>query len=84
MLTKILLAIVGRSADSIVHFVIRLDAKLEAYLAAHNADVAAIEDEIEQTRQNAEAHVAELRQEIADRTAKANVVQAIKSSLPTA
>ena len=82
MVTNFLLAIVARSADSIVAFVQRLDAKLETFLAQHDEDVLALEADIETIREHADADIASIRAEIADRQGKAAIVVALKSSLP--
>jgi len=82
MITKILLAFVARSADSIVAFVQHLDQKLETFLAQHDEDVLALEADIVTIREHDEVDIAEIRAEIADRQGKAAIVAALKSSLP--
>jgi hypothetical protein len=83
MITRILLALVARSADSIVAFVQRLDHTLEAFLAQHDEDVLALEADIVTIREHAQVDIAEIRAEIADRQDKAAIVAALKTSLPT-
>ena len=83
MITRILLALVARSADSIVAFVQRLDHTLEAFLAQHDEDVLSLEADIATIREHADHDIAEIRAEIADRQGKAAIVGALKASLPT-
>jgi len=84
MITKILLALVARSADSIVAFVQRLDNTLETFLAQHDEDVLSLEADIVTIREHADHDIAEIRAEIADRQSKAAIVASLKASLPTA
>ncbi|HEX7850154.1 MAG TPA: hypothetical protein VF485_10535 [Sphingomonas sp.] len=82
MITRILLAFVARSADSIVTFVQHLDQKLETFLAQHDEEVLALEADIVTIREHADADIADIRAEIADRQGKAAIVAALKTSLP--
>lgn len=84
MITNFLLAIVARSADSIVAFVQRLDTTLETFLAQHDDAVVELEHDIVTIREHADADIAAIRAEIAERQRKAAVVAALKNSLPTA
>lgn len=84
MLTSILLRFIARNVDSIVNFVNKLDAELDAFMARHDAEVAAFETEIEQVWEDAEKRVAEIEQSIEDKAKAALIVAGLKKALPTA
>ncbi len=81
-LQSILLRLVSRNVQSIVDFVVRLDAQLDAFLEKHDAEVAAKEAEIVQIAERAEQTIADLRADIEAKAKAASVVVAIKLSLP--
>lgn len=54
-LNSLLLRLIARSSDSLVAFVIALDAKLDLFLAQHDATVADLEDEAKAILEDAEA-----------------------------
>lgn len=94
MLTSILTRFIARNSDALVAFIVKLDARLDAFLAKHDTELASIEHEIEIVTSHAAAEVARiealaedqvetLKEQITQRVQKAAVVAAIKAALPT-
>lgn len=93
-LTSLLLRWVARSSDSLVAFVVGLDAKLDVFLLKHDADVAGFEQEVRDITAVAEAAVEAIREEageqvskverkIDDATRAASILKGLKDALPT-
>lgn len=94
MLTSIILRYVARNVDSIVSFINKLDASLDAYMAKHDLEVAGFEQDIEDVIGRAKADAASiiataedkaahLRALISHKAQSAATVAAIKAALPT-
>lgn len=93
-LTSLFLRWVARSADALVSFIVELDAKLDAFLLKHDADVAAFEQEIEDAFEDAERIVEEVHAAASERAAAiknkideankaATILKGLKQALPT-
>lgn len=61
MLNSLFLRLIARSSDSLVAFVIALDAKLDTFLAKHDAELAELEGKIGDIIDDAEAEVEIIR-----------------------
>ena len=72
-----------RDVAAIVALIAKVEARLEAFLAAHRDTVAELEDEIVKVRERAEWTIAEISTNIAERNAQAAKVEALKAALPT-
>lgn len=94
MLDSILLRWVARSSDSIVSFFVRLDARLDVFLAKHDAEVAGFEDDIAGIKQDVVNEVQRLEREaaeavndveakIAEKRDAAAILLGLKAALPT-
>lgn len=94
MLKSFLFRWIARSSDSLVAFIISLDAELDKFLAKHDAEVAGFEQDIIDAREAAEAEakriIDEAEETVKDITstieAKANAARILlnlKKSLPT-
>lgn len=68
-LNSILLRLIARSSDSLVAFVIALDAKIDKFLAQHDSTVANLEDQIGDIFENAEDEIIRVRAEADKATA---------------
>lgn len=95
MLDSILLRWVARSSDSIVSFFVRLDARLDVFIAKHDDEVAAFEDRISGIKDDAITQVQRIEREaaeavgdveakIAEKRDAAAILLGLKSALPTA
>jgi hypothetical protein len=82
MLNSLFLRLIARSSDSLVAFVIALDAKLDLFLAKHDADVAGLESEIVSIVESADAKIDAIRDD-AD-AAITDVRNAIDKAVETA
>ena len=82
MLNSLFLRLIARSSDSLVAFVIALDAKLDSFLAKHDSDVAGFEAEIGEIINDAEAQIESIRAEADE--AVADVKAAIDKAVETA
>jgi hypothetical protein len=91
-LNSFLLRFIARSSNSLVAFVIALDAKLDIFLAQNDDRVnnleeqvedlfADAEDEVTRIREQAELKAAEVRAEIAEAVAAAKVLANLKNVL---
>jgi hypothetical protein len=83
-LQSILLRFVARNVQSIVDFMTALDTKLDAFLVAHDNEVAALEDKIEAVFDDANKRVSEIEAEIESKVKSAAIVAGLKAGLPTA
>lgn len=61
-LNSLLLRFIARSSDSLVAFVLALDAKLDAFLAEHDTKVTELENEIDNLYETANQRIAEIEQ----------------------
>jgi len=91
-LQSFLLRFIARSSDSLVSFVIALDAKLDTFLAQHDAEVTNLENQIEDLLDDAKAEaqrilneaeddVAAVREEITKAVNNAEVLARLKAVL---
>ncbi len=94
MLKSLFFRWVARSSDSIVAFVISLDAELDKFLAKHDAEVAGFEQEIVDLRNEAQAEAQRILDEAEDavksvtdtideKVKAAKILAGLKKSLPT-
>lgn len=94
MLQSIFFRWVARSSDSLVAFVVRLDATLDKFLAKHDEEVAGFEQEIIDLRNDAEAEAERIIKEaedavqgvtdkIEEKVKAAKILAGLKNSLPT-
>jgi F0F1-type ATP synthase membrane subunit b/b' len=94
MLKSLFFRWVARSSDSIVAFVISLDAELDKFLAKHDAEVAGFEQEIVDLRNDAQAEAQRILDEAEDavksvtdtideKVKAAKILAGLKKSLPT-
>lgn len=94
MLKSLFFRWVARSSDSIVAFVISLDAELDKFLAKHDAEVAEFEQEIVDLRNDAQAEAQRILDEAEDavksvtdtideKVKAAKILAGLKKSLPT-
>lgn len=94
MLKSLFFRWVARSSDSIVAFVISLDAELDKFLAKHDAEVAGFEQEIVDLRNDAQAEAQRILDEaeeavksvtdtIDEKVKAAKILAGLKKSLPT-
>lgn len=84
MLTSAILRFFSRDIDALVAFINKLDARLDAFMARHDAEVAAFEQDIEDTLNDAHLRVAQIEEKIEDKLKAAAIVAGIKAALPTA
>ena len=95
MLTSLFLRWVARNSDALVKFVTDLDAKLDTFLAEHDAAAAAFEQDIRNVRDDVQAKidaiiaegneaVESIEAEAAKRAKAAKILLGVKSALPTA
>ena len=94
MLKSLFFRWVARSSDSIVAFVISLDAELDKFLAKHDAEVAGFEQKIVDLRNDAQAEAQRILDEAEDavksvtdtideKVKAAKILAGLKKSLPT-
>lgn len=94
MLQSLIFRWVARSSDSLVAFITRLDASLDKFLAANDADVAKFEQDIIDAREAAEAEakriideaedaVKDIAASIEEKVKAAKILAGLKNSLPT-
>jgi hypothetical protein len=62
-LNSVLLRLIARSGHSLVSFITALDAKLDTFLAAHDAEVEALYEKVGNMVDDAEAEVIRIRTE---------------------
>lgn len=61
-----LLRFIARSSDSLVAFVVALDAKLDAFIEQYNEDILNMEDEITDIRNDVESRILDIKLEADD------------------
>lgn len=61
-----LLRFIARSSDSLVSFVVALDAKLDAFIEQYNEDILNMEDEIADIRNDVESRILDIKLEAED------------------
>lgn len=94
MLTSVVVRVIARSSNSIVSFFTALDARLDVFLAKHDAEVLAFENEVAGIKAKAQTEalriareakeeVEEIEAKIAAKSDAAAVLLGIKNSLPT-
>jgi DNA repair ATPase RecN len=94
MLQSIALAWISRNVDALVAFITKLDARLDVFLAKHDAEVVGYEQDIEDVmhsayelaakiEREAEEVANDLRTKIDASIKSAATVKAIKAALPT-
>jgi hypothetical protein len=83
-LQSLILRVIARNVQSLVDFMGALDAKLDAYLVAHDTEVAALEQQIEDAFDAAYKRANEIDDQIAAKVKNAAIVAKLKSGLPTA
>lgn len=81
-LQSILLRFVARNVQSIVDFVVALDARLDKFLLDNDAEVAAKEKEIADLAKQTADRISEIESEISEKVKAAGVILGIKNSLP--
>lgn len=94
MLSSVLLRLVARSSDSLVKFVVGLDAALDKFIAKHDDEVAAAEQRVRDIAADAAAEVERIQaaaadavqtveNELAEKAKAAKILIGLKGSLPT-
>lgn len=81
-LQSILLRFIARNVQSIVDFMVALDARLDQFLLDNDAEVAAKEKEIADLAKETADRISAMEDEISEKVKAAAIIFGIKNSLP--